>query len=180
MWNAQRFLLAETLKIGVKLPSRGYFFDFRLNYSFNNRGHDFCECEKPKNILYTRKNPTGHEIDLVWPGSDRVRFLDNLDRFQYAEIGNFHIVFHICTGLGEEVEHSLDNGFSWSTWEYVNPFQKEYCFVEPRSMCLDNLADFEAIYYDEEEFYELLSITANRAKRERNNKANATGTPCHK
>lgn len=158
--------------------SRSSFYlglGYKLTWIF-----DFCECEKPKKILYTRKNTTEHEIDLVWPGSDRVRFLDNLDRFQYAEIGNFHIVFHICTGLGKEVEHSLDNGFSWSTWEYVNPFQKEYCFVEPRSMCLDNLADFEAIYYDEEEFYELLSITANRAKRERNNKANATGTPCHK
>lgn len=127
---------------------------------------DFCECESPKKILYTSKEPSEHKISIVWPGRDRLHFLDGLNRLQYSETGNFHIFFHICTGLGKEVEHSLDSGFSWSTWEYVNPFQQEYCFVEPRSMYIDDLANFDAIYYDEEEFYEWLSITAHRARME--------------
>lgn len=91
--------------------------------------------------------------------------MDNLNRLQYAEIGNFHIYFHIYTGLGEEVEHFTENGFSWSTWEYVNPFSKEYYFVEPCAMFIDSLAEFEAIYYDEEEFFDLLSSAANLQKR---------------
>lgn len=143
--------------------SRSSFYlglGYKLTWIF-----DFCECEKQKKILYTRKDTSKHEIDLVWPGRDRVRFLDNLDRSQYADIGNFHVFFHICTGLGEEVEHSTDTGFSWSTWEYSNPFQREYCFVEPRSMYLDSLTEFEAIYYGEEEFYEILSIRALRASK---------------
>ena len=133
---------------------------YRLTWVF-----DYCECEKPKRILYTKKKSSESKLNLVWPGKDRIRFLDNLNRLQYAEIGNFHIYFHICTGLGEEVEHFTENGFSWSTWEYVNPFYKEYYFVEPCAMYIDSLAEFEAIYYDEEEFFDLLSAAANLQKR---------------
>lgn len=125
---------------------------------------DFCECTSNKKILYTRKNPSEHRISLLWPGQDRIRFLDNLDRSQYAENGYFHIIFHINTGLGKEVEHMSNNGFTWSTWNYSNPFlQRERYFVEPCSIYIDDLSSFDAFYYGEEEFFDLLSIKAKQA-----------------
>lgn len=126
---------------------------------------DFCECEKPKKIFYTKKDSSKHEINLVWPGNDRVLFLDDFDMSRYADAENFHIFFHICTGLGEKIEHLPYDGFDWVTWQYANPHQKEYCFVEPRSTYLKSLSTFEAIFYGEEEFYELLSICSLYARK---------------
>ena len=126
---------------------------------------DFRDPDHYKKILYTEKDDTDRYISLVWPGKDRPRFLDGLDRYEYADRGNFHILFHISTGLGEEVEHSNDNGFEWSTWEYVNVFSRETLFVEPRSMYIEDLKEFDAICYDEEEFYEMLDRQAKIAKK---------------
>lgn len=135
---------------------------------------DFCECDQEKRILYTEKDTTNHRMRIVWPGKDRVRFLDYLDRAEYANPGYFHIIFHIKTGLGEEFEHDSYNGYSWTTWEYVSPFEREYCFIQPRNPYIECLDEFEAYYYGEEEFYDDISHTSFLITQEKQSKENNT------
>lgn len=130
---------------------------------------DFCECEHEKRILYKDKDTDNNRISIIWPGKDRVRFLDHFDKQEFAEPGYFYILFHIKAGLGEEIELSPYNGYSRSAWEYVYPFEPEYFFIKPCRSYINSLAEFEAYYYGEEEFYDDLSHTSYLITKERKN-----------
>ncbi|MCR5336833.1 MAG: hypothetical protein K6E42_09845 [Synergistes sp.] len=118
---------------------------------------DFCECEAPKRIYYDRFESEKHIINLIWPGKDRIRFLDEIDLLEYADKGRLHVFFHISVGAGQLSLHYGSYGFSWYTWEYIDPKQQERCFVEPRYLAWDSLSEFEAIYYKESRFLDLLN-----------------------
>ncbi len=116
---------------------------------------DFCECEPQKRIFIS---DTGYEEDiikLVWPGRDRIRFLDNLD---FSNFGNhLYIAFHENTGIGELQSHEPDGHIPWDTWEYRDPFSRCPCFLllcpEYFTGCVDN---FFARYYSEQDFFNML------------------------
>ena len=135
------------------LRSRFYLnLGYRLVWIF-----DYCDIDPPKKILYKKIDTSAGTVELIWPSRDRVRFLDDLNILEYADEEQFHIFFHIATGLGQEVEHSFPNGESWYTWEYANPFLRERYFVEPRALKWEHLDEFDALYYEEKEFFELLT-----------------------
>lgn len=132
---------------------------------------DFQDESKPKRIYYTEEeyNPESkeHYIHFVWPGSDRVRFLDGLSNsvdsyelLDYEKEGLFSIVFHLCTGLGEEIEHEDDSGRCWTRWEYTEEIPGEYrehYFAFPNIIHKSSIKEFDAVCYGEDEFYDMLS-----------------------
>lgn len=120
---------------------------YRLYWIF-----DFCECDTPKRIYISNVDSEAGLMTLEWPGRDRIRFLDNIDLFDYNEDGYLHVVFHVSVGTGECVEHYNPYGYSWTTWEYINPSQQYRCFVEPNFFVWENLCEFEVVSYREEEF----------------------------
>lgn len=134
---------------------------YRLMWIF-----DFCETNPPKKILYKEKNQEQEILSLIWPSSDRVKFLDNLDMREFVDEDEdqFHIFFNIFTGLGHEVEHFFPDGSSWYKWEYVNPFLRENLFVEPKYIAWESLREFVAFFYEEDEFYDFLSQYAKKAE----------------
>lgn len=142
------------------LRSRFYLdLGYRLIWIF-----DFCDTDPPKKILYKAKDSKQKTISLIWPSQDRVRFLDNLNMLEYANEKQFHVFFHISTGLGHEVEHSFSTGYTWYKWEYVDPFFRERYFVEPCFLEWEHLDEFEALYYEEKEFFEILAQYAAKMK----------------
>ncbi len=111
---------------------------------------DFLRCNPPKKV-YIDTREHDNVIKLVWPGRDRIRFLDNID-FSYV-INQLYISFHINTGEGELHLNNPDGDFSWETWRYKDPFSTRQCFL---LLCLNSFEtthDFNAWYYSEPDFY---------------------------
>ena len=102
---------------------------------------------RDKNIYYTKRYASGL-IRAIWPGKDRVRFLDNVD---FSKYGNaLQIFFQVKTGLGHSVS-------AWERMEYINPFFREELFIE---LDLEDesfeLKEFYATAYSEKDFYAVL------------------------
>lgn len=115
---------------------------------------DFCESKHPKKILIADDEYENNIVRLVWPGKDRVRFFDNIDFCDYSNC--LYVFFHINTGKGHERLCAPDGYCPWTTWEYINPFQREPRFF---LLCLNRLytlSDFFAYSYSEETFYKQL------------------------
>lgn len=113
---------------------------------------DFCECKSHKRIFVSEYEDG--IIRLVWPGNDRVRFLDHIDFTNFSS--RLYIFFHISTGKGRKQLHSPEGYYPWETWEYVNPFSLHSCFV---LLCLDifdKVDEFLAEYFSEKAFYRVL------------------------
>lgn len=129
--------------------SRSRFYmqcNYRLIWVF-----DFCECKNPKKVLIADDEYENNVVRLVWPGRDRIRFLDNIDFSGLDD--RLSILFHINTGKGRKYLHDPDGYYPWETWGYVDPFHRQPCFV---SLCLNDFtesSDFFARYYSEEDFY---------------------------
>ena len=130
---------------------------------------DFRDSNSPKKILYSEKDTTKGIAQFIWM-KDRIRILDRIDNDLYKCVDdeyntpeNLSIIFHVLSGRGEEVEHSDGDGFYWETWEYIDPFNREYLFLEP--ICFwKGLERFDAYYYEEEDFYTALTRYAKEAK----------------
>lgn len=114
---------------------------------------DFCECFPPKKILIAEEYEN-NGVDLVWPGKDRVRFLDSID---FSDFDNYpYVFFHVNTGKGKLQLHQPDGYCPWETWEYVDPFSKEPCFVWVPMDEFDTTSEFYAVRYSEQQFYRVL------------------------
>lgn len=84
----------------------------------------------------------------------RIRFLDNIELSAFSD--QLYIVFHANIGKGKQVLHDPEGYHPWATWEYIDPFHREHCFLP---VILDGFTDttnFRAKYYSEEEFYACL------------------------
>ncbi len=115
---------------------------------------DFCECEWPKRIYIAETRAQDNLIQLVWPGRDRIRFLDNIN---FTDCNNhLDIFFHINTGKGELQLHNPDGDFSWETWGYKDSFSRHPCFVRLYLNYFEGVDSFFAWYYPEEDFYNTL------------------------
>lgn len=128
--------------------SRSRFYmecGYRLIWVF-----DFCECKAPKQILIADDGYEDDFVWLVWPGRDRMRFLDSIDFSGLS--GYLNIVFHINTGRGKPVWHEPNGYLPWKTWEYVDPFHKSPCFVALDLRNFNGTSDFFARRYSEEQF----------------------------
>lgn len=122
---------------------------YKLIWIFN-----FCECKKQKRILIAADGYENNTVRLVWPGRDRIRFLDNIELSAFSD--QLYIVFHANIGKGKQVLHDPEGYHPWATWEYIDPFHREHCFLP---VILDGFTDttnFRAKYYSEEEFYACL------------------------
>lgn len=180
VWNSEHteFHIADIL---LKHKDKTYIFEFQhstISYSeFSKRSSfylslgyiliwifDFCDAKK---IFYDTLDVDPNEIHLIWPGRDRIRFLDNFYKsdltYPYPE-SNLHILFHICTGHGSQILHEAGD-LSWYTWEFDNPFFLEKYFVEPQNLYdyYENFSSFYATYYTEEEFYDILNSYSEQA-----------------
>ena len=111
---------------------------------------DFCECKNPKRIFYTHKDPFSRKMELIWPGNDRIRFLDFFKLHGLQDC--LHIFFYINTGEGMHILHEREDFPSWYTWEYINPFSLERYFVKIDYSESTSLNHFFATYYQEQEF----------------------------
>ena len=114
---------------------------------------DFCECSSYKRILVSEEY-TDNMIHLVWPGRDRIKFLDNID-FTGCD-AYLYIFFQIYTEKGKLHWHNLDGGYPWETWEYVDPLSKCPCFVLLSLNTFKRSDDFVAKYCSEQDFYHAL------------------------
>lgn len=115
---------------------------------------DFCECKSPKRIFIADDEYENGIVRLIWPGKDRVRFLDNIDFSNVCDYLN--IVFHINTGKGKKQLHNPDGYYPWETWEYIDPFHRSPCFIALDLGYFTGAADFYARYYSEDEFYRIM------------------------
>lgn len=114
---------------------------------------DFCECKnKPKKIFiesieYDKEN--GNEYTrLVWPGNDRIRFLDELNLNGLEN--RLFIFFHIYTGIGKLVSYSPDGYRLWERWEYIDPFHKKERFALLHLESFNKTNDFFATCFSED------------------------------
>lgn len=114
---------------------------------------DFCQCKNPKTVYIDREDTTQGVTHLVWPGRDRIRFLDNADLPSYSD--QLHIVFHISTGKGRPILHNTAD-FSWETWEYLDPFHRDLCFAYVYINDFTDFSSFSAKCYSEDAFYKWL------------------------
>lgn len=113
---------------------------------------DFCKCKSQKTIFVSEYD--NGFVHLIWPGKDRVKFLDNID---FAAVNNhLHIFFHINTGMGRICLHDPEGYYPWETWEYVNPFSKHSCFALLYLDIFNNTRDFFAEYFSEKNFFHTL------------------------
>lgn len=175
VWNSFKteFHIADSM---LTVKDKTYIFEFQhspISYDeFNKRSSfylslgyiliwvfDFCEIKNPKKIFYDTVDSEAKEMHMIWPGRDRIRFLDNFYRssltYPYPE-SNLRIFFHVRTGKGQEIIHNGGDFGPWSTWEYGNPFFLETYFVEVLYPSWDNLYSFYANYYTENEFYSMI------------------------
>ena len=133
-------------------------FVARTNY-YVNQGYrmiwifDFCNITPQKTMYYTEVEDSDW-IHIIWPGKDRLHFLDRIDFFEYGE--NLRIYFHISTGKGRKVLIEHDDYFIWERWEYINPFQRERLFIELNLTDFYSLKEFFAYPYPEKTFYDML------------------------
>lgn len=115
---------------------------------------DFCDNRHPKRLYISGTESEGNTIRLVWPGKDRIRFLDYID---FSGLVNcLYITFYINTGIGELQLHEPDGYIPWETWEYEDPFSRHPCFVLLRLDYFNEIDDFFAEYYSESDFLKLL------------------------
>lgn len=114
---------------------------------------DFCDCVPQKTIFVSDyKNGIIH---LVWPGRDRVKFLDNIN---FTDVSDYlHIFFNINSGMGKRIAHNSEQYGYWETWEYVNPFSKHACFARLFLNEFERVDKFVAEYYSEEDFFHILN-----------------------
>lgn len=136
---------------------------FNLYYRCNEKNNykliwvfDFCECVRPKKIFIADDGYENGIVRLVWPGKDRVKFLDNID---FSDASDYlYIVFHISTGKGKKRLLTQNGYYTWETWEYVDPFHRSPCFVNLALDYFTGAVDFYAKYYSEEEFYREMKL----------------------
>lgn len=120
---------------------------------------DFCDIIPQKTMYYTKVEDSDW-IQVIWPGKDRLRFLDRIDFSEYGE--NLHIYFHICTGKGRKILIEHDDFFDWERWEYINPFQRERLFIKLYLTEFYSLKEFFALPYSEESFYKVLKSSGKK------------------
>ena len=118
---------------------------------------DFCDIS-PQKIMYYTKVENSDWIHVIWPGKDRLRFLDSIDFREYDEA--LQIYFHISTGKGKKITIESDY-YDWERWEYINPFQRERLFIKLYLPGFYSLKDFFALPYSEEDFFKILKIIGN-------------------
>lgn len=120
---------------------------------------DFCYSKSQKTIFYTNIPDSGW-VNIIWPGKDRVRFLDHM------EFGDdIYIYFHIRTGKGRKVLIESNGYYPWERWEYIDPFNPEQLFIQLDLMSFDTLKEFEARCYSEEDFKNRLKkLAAGKAQ----------------
>lgn len=131
---------------------RSFFYmqcGYKLIWIFN-----FCECKKQKRILIAADGYEDNTVQLVWPGRDRIRFLDNIGLSNFS--GQLYVVFHANTGKGKQVLHDPAGYHPWVTWEYIDPFHRKHCFLPVILDDFTDTTDFRAKYYSEEDFYTCL------------------------
>lgn len=123
---------------------------------------DFINTKSPKKLYYTQEQDS-QWIKVVWPGQDRVRFLEDIDFEQYE--GKVSIYFYISTGKGRA--YSVESYYypTWERWEYVDPFHREHLFVELNLLNFDSLREFCARPYPEEKFYKMLKQAGKQSGR---------------
>lgn len=121
---------------------------------------DFCECNSQKRILIADDEYENNIVRLVWPGKDRIKFLDSIDFSDV--IDQLYIVFHINTGRGKLQLHDPDGYYPWETWEYVDPFHRHPCFVSLFLDDFNSVSDFYARRYSEEEFYKKIKCVGKK------------------
>lgn len=114
---------------------------------------DFRECFPPKKVLIAEEYEN-NRVDLVWPGKDRVRFLDSID---FSDFDDYpYVFFHVSTGKGRLRSHHPDGYCPWETWEYVDPFAKESCFLWLPMDKFETTSEFHAVHYSEQQFNRIL------------------------
>lgn len=139
-------------------------FVARTNF-YMNQGYgiiwifDFCDIN-PQKIMYYTEMENSNLIQVIWPGKDRLRFLDKIDFSECDE--NLHIYFHINTGKGCKILIESDNYFDWERWEYIDPFHRERLFIKLYLSEFYSLKEFFALPYPEADFYEMLRNTGKR------------------
>lgn len=115
---------------------------------------DFCENKNQKRILIADDSYEKNIIQLVWPGRDRIRFLDNIGLSKCY--GQIYIFFHANTGKGKKVLHDPEGYYPWETWEYIDPLHNAPCFLSVLLGHFTDTTEFFAKYYSENDFYNRL------------------------
>lgn len=118
---------------------------------------DFC-CIFPPKVLYYTEEPGTNRIRVLWPGRDRIKFLDSIDFSKYGK--NIHVYFHISTGKGYRRLIESDYFYDRESWNYIDPFHREQLFIHLDLGSFQSLRDFYAFSYSEESFYRKLRSAA--------------------
>ena len=138
---------------------------YKLIWVFDFCENDFSEYnfhqKNQKRILIADDKYPGNVIRLVWPGHDRIRFLDYIHLSDCN--GELYIVFHVKTGKGKKVLHDPYGYRPWETWEYIDPFHRIPCFLSvilahDDYVHFTDTTNFFAKQYSEEEFYNCLHL----------------------
>lgn len=118
---------------------------------------DLRDSNKPKCIYYQDVEHYSKYKKFIWPGKDRLRWLDS-DRVRsfleecLGENIKLSILFHTYSGLGEKYDINYSNGFDSIRWRYVDPFAKEECFIKPDFSSRERLSSFYGDLFSREEF----------------------------
>ena len=120
---------------------------------------DYCEIKKQKTIYYS-DGEHASEIRVIWPGKDRVRFMDAIDFSGY--IDRIHIYFYISTGRGQSIWSEWGDYPPREIWEYRDPFNREQLYIKLNLNYFESTREFDALHYTKKDFYHKLRSTGQR------------------
>ena len=121
---------------------------YGLNWFF-----DFCNLpQKQKKLLYYTREYDSDWIRVIWPGKDRVRFLDYIDYDLFGDA--LRIYFHVYIGKGHKIECANEYR-EWEKWEYLS-LEREDLFIRLDLRDFDSVREFYALPCQAREFYEKL------------------------
>lgn len=126
---------------------------------------DFCSILSPKvlpKVLYYTEEPDTNWIRVLWPGRDRVKFLDSIDFSKYGK--KIHIYFHVSTGKAYRRLIESDDFCDRESWNYIDPFHREQLFFYLDLDSFQSSREFYALPYSEESFYRKLRNAAKNQK----------------
>lgn len=118
---------------------------------------DYQHSEYPKCMYYQESGYSENVKRVTWPGRDRVRMFDSevfrsfMEEISINTEGRVTVLFHVNTGLGKLRSYRYQDCFTSYKWEYLDPISREPYFIKPYFLETDNMTNFLAAFFTENE-----------------------------
>lgn len=121
---------------------------------------DFRDPNLPKKLYYDNFGPNTKYCRIIWPGKDRIKLFKSeevrslFDECTFSE-APLSIWFHVNIGRGIKHEFNYSCEYiskDYSKWSYLDPLSKEEAFIKVHIESCEDISDFYAAFYSNDEF----------------------------